>query len=70
MSLNTAIFAFKAIQAISAVKQAKSQRRQLELQAQMQEVQSDRKAIQYEHCLLYTSPSPRDVEESRMPSSA
>ena len=23
-----------------------------------------------EHCLLYTSPSPRDVEESRMPSSA
>ena len=25
---------------------------------------------QLEHCLLYTSPSPRDVEESRMPSSA
>ena len=24
----------------------------------------------YKHCLLYTSPSPRDVEESRMPSSA
>ena len=24
----------------------------------------------YQHCLLYTSPSPRDVEESRMPSSA
>ena len=24
----------------------------------------------YEACLLYTSPSPRDVEESRMPSSA
>ena len=23
-----------------------------------------------ENCLLYTSPSPRDVEESRMPSSA
>ena len=22
------------------------------------------------HCLLYTSPSPRDVEEARMPSSA
>ena len=22
------------------------------------------------HCLLYTSPSPRDVEETRMPSSA
>ena len=24
----------------------------------------------YNSCLLYTSPSPRDVEESRMPSSA
>ena len=24
----------------------------------------------YSACLLYTSPSPRDVEESRMPSSA
>ena len=26
--------------------------------------------VGYEGCLLYTSPSPRDVEESRMPSSA
>ena len=26
--------------------------------------------IGYNTCLLYTSPSPRDVEESRMPSSA
>ena len=26
--------------------------------------------IEVEGCLLYTSPSPRDVEESRMPSSA
>ena len=26
--------------------------------------------IEVEDCLLYTSPSPRDVEESRMPSSA
>ena len=26
--------------------------------------------MQYKDCLLYTSPSPRDVEESRMPSSA
>ena len=25
---------------------------------------------EYGDCLLYTSPSPRDVEESRMPSSA
>ena len=27
-------------------------------------------AFQLDLCLLYTSPSPRDVEESRMPSSA
>ena len=27
-------------------------------------------APMFEDCLLYTSPSPRDVEESRMPSSA
>ena len=26
--------------------------------------------IEHKGCLLYTSPSPRDVEESRMPSSA
>ena len=26
--------------------------------------------VRHEICLLYTSPSPRDVEESRMPSSA
>ena len=28
------------------------------------------RAMKAEGCLLYTSPSPRDVEESRMPSSA
>ena len=27
-------------------------------------------AVRHMICLLYTSPSPRDVEESRMPSSA
>ena len=27
-------------------------------------------ANRLQNCLLYTSPSPRDVEESRMPSSA
>ena len=31
---------------------------------------STRRLIVHESCLLYTSPSPRDVEESRMPSSA
>ena len=29
-----------------------------------------RSGDEYFYCLLYTSPSPRDVEESRMPSSA
>ena len=29
-----------------------------------------KEAIQSYTCLLYTSPSPRDVEDSRMPSSA
>ena len=28
------------------------------------------KWLYYKGCLLYTSPSPRDVEESRMPASA
>ena len=30
----------------------------------------NRKSMDFNTCLLYTSPSPRDVEESRMPSSA
>ena len=33
-------------------------------------VEQNRKAERPDPCLLYTSPSPRDVEESRMPSSA
>ena len=32
--------------------------------------EDDVEADEYSICLLYTSPSPRDVEESRMPSSA
>ena len=31
---------------------------------------TDEQVERYVTCLLYTSPSPRDVEESRMPSSA
>ena len=30
----------------------------------------EQKRERFKACLLYTSPSPRDVEESRMPSSA
>ena len=29
-----------------------------------------RKEMEYPNCLLYTSPSPRDCDRSRMPSSA
>ena len=34
------------------------------------ETKSENVSIEEGSCLLYTSPSPRDVEESRMPSSA
>ena len=33
-------------------------------------VEEGKKKGLWDNCLLYTSPSPRDVEESRMPSSA
>ena len=33
-------------------------------------VREDRRHVQVEDCLLYTSPSPRDLSTSRMPSSA
>ena len=33
-------------------------------------VNTDAQDLKLSNCLLYTSPSPRDVEESRMPSSA
>ena len=36
----------------------------------VQEVCDEIRQALKKHCLLYTSPSPRDVEESRMPSSA
>ena len=35
-----------------------------------EEISYEEMISQYRYCLLYTSPSPRDVEESRMPSSA
>ena len=34
------------------------------------EIKTVTKSILDEHCLLYTSPSPRDRQKSRMPSSA
>ena len=40
-------------------------------EAAMNEIlHDDYKFTLHASCLLYTSPSPRDVEESRMPSSA
>ena len=40
------------------------------IRARDAEVRADERAKVRYVCLLYTSPSPRDVEESRMPSSA
>ena len=36
----------------------------------IEKLQNLKKEIGLNTCLLYTSPSPRDVEETRMPSSA
>ena len=44
----------------------KSSRRSLNIMFQ----EWGNRGLHYWDCLLYTSPSPRDVEESRMPSSA
>ena len=41
-----------------------------ELRNEEQEKAQDRAQAQARVCLLYTSPSPRDAHESRMPSSA
>ena len=40
------------------------------LEAAKRELQEETGAVKYEICLLYTSPSPRDRQKSRMPSSA
>ena len=37
---------------------------------QIQSLEQDLKVQLFESCLLYTSPSPRDLSTSRMPSSA
>ena len=34
------------------------------------EIETDKATMEVEACLLYTSPSPRDLSTSRMPSSA
>ena len=44
--------------------------RQLRNKGGVMTVKTIRKKYGIGSCLLYTSPSPRDVEESRMPSSA
>ena len=42
---------------------------QMKLTDEFSKIKKDSQG-QFKYCLLYTSPSPRDVEESRMPSSA
>ena len=43
---------------------------QKEIITQVNEFNPDFVHLQYDNCLLYTSPSPRDYAASRMPSSA
>ena len=55
------------------IEQAKIKALQSQLDKTRAQEREKVKSLQYEldkSCLLYTSPSPRDVEESRMPSSA
>ena len=40
------------------------------IQSSLGKLVSKERMTQEDACLLYTSPSPRDVEETRMPSSA
>ena len=54
-----------------ARREEEEERRRLEEEeAALAEQQERLKKEQEEHCLLYTSPSPRDLSTSRMPSSA
>ena len=57
-----------SIQANSALPDPEKERFEQEEQRKYEEWKTQQKGG--EPCLLYTSPSPRDVEESRMPSSA
>ena len=42
----------------------------VELEGEFLDFNKEKQTLRCKFCLLYTSPSPRDVEESRMPSSA
>ena len=48
----------------------KQEEQKQELQKQEEQKQELQKQEEQKHCLLYTSPSPRDMRRSRMPSSA
>ena len=59
------------------IKQLKRQRSESDSENENNVEQTDntahmdkRQLVKYDHCLLYTSPSPRDRQKSRMPSSA
>ena len=72
MRLRDAILAILGIAVMAAAGQDArlSLRGSEEQQASELRQSGDKDLDQEEVCLLYTSPSPRDVEESRMPSSA
>ena len=56
---------------ISFLVSCKQEKKDTKTQNQIsKKIEIEKRWSQEKACLLYTSPSPRDVEESRMPSSA
>ena len=67
----TAVMLASAGSSLIQFQQAKAQQKaQYVAQKRQNELARANAIRRYATCLLYTSPSPRDVEESRMPSSA
>ena len=64
----------KKVKGIKAAKKFKSENpeaeEKLEKLLDEKKITKSNTRTKFKACLLYTSPSPRDVEESRMPSSA
>ena len=71
-NLNLAIarFGIKELNFVRTKLPEDSDPRLIELQHLTKTALEEDRDMYFKGCLLYTSPSPRDVEESRMPSSA
>ena len=69
MSLESSTPKLELIQVADVVAREKGIQRDEVIEAMEQAIQKAGRA-KYGNCLLYTSPSPRDRQKSRMPSSA